>query len=267
MTHAPSAPSASVTPTAPWSCILFDLDGTITDSAPGIIHRLERTLDALGRPVPSPTQMLRFVGPPILEGFNLVAGMTEPEAIEALAVYRKFADGDGPETEAITYAGVIDVLRDVAAAGVPLAITTSKNEKRAALVLDYLGLTEVFTVITGSSDDESRSAKADVIAEALVRLREKNIDLSKMVMVGDRIHDLEGAAEHGVPGIMVGWGYGAAEEAATAIAFVHTAAELKDALLGPSDTSATAFSAANTTPDSVNASGADRASTASSEAA
>ena len=218
-------------PTKPWSCILFDLDGTITDSAPGIIGRLSRTLEAMGRPVPMPAELVAFVGPPILDGFRDVASMTAAEAEEALQVYRGLAAADGPQGDATVYPGMLGLVRALHAAGLPLALATSKSEVQANRVLAHLELTECFTVICGASEDETRSAKADVVGEALRRLREQDVDLSNLVMVGDREHDVHGAAEHGVPVIMVEWGYGSPAESVGAIAVVHSVDQLRAALL------------------------------------
>jgi phosphoglycolate phosphatase len=218
-------------PTKPWSTILFDLDGTITDSAPGILNRLARTLEALGHPVPPPTELVKFVGPPILDGFRAVADIDAEGAQEALVVYRGLAASDGPEGDSVVYPGILGILREVHAAGIPLAITTSKSEVQAVRILQHLGIADLFATITGSSEDETRSAKADVVAEALVRLRAQNVDLSNTVLVGDRHHDIEGAAEHGIPTIMVEWGYGSPAEAAGAIQVVHSMEQLRAQLL------------------------------------
>jgi phosphoglycolate phosphatase len=218
-------------PSKPWSCILFDLDGTITDSAPGIIGRLSRTLQAMGRPVPLPAELVAFVGPPILDGFRDVGGMNELEAKEALTVYRGLAASEGPQDDSRVYPGMLGLIRALHAAGIPLALATSKAETQATRILAHLELTECFTVVCGSSEDETRSAKKDVIDEALVRLRAAEVDLSNLVMVGDREHDIEGAAHHGIPAVMVEWGYGSPAEAVGAIAVVHSVDQLRDKLL------------------------------------
>ncbi|WP_368497873.1 HAD hydrolase-like protein [Herbiconiux sp. A18JL235] len=219
------------TPTKPWSCILFDLDGTITDSAPGIIGRLSRTLEALGRPVPLPAELVAFVGPPILDGFRDVADMNPQEAAEALQVYRGLAATDGPQGDATVYPGMLGLVKAIHEAGVPLALATSKSEVQAQRVLEHLGIADCFDVVCGSSEDETRSAKKDVVEEALRRLREQGVDLSNLVMVGDREHDVEGAGHHGVPVVMVEWGYGSPAEAVGAIAVVHSVEQLRDKLL------------------------------------
>jgi phosphoglycolate phosphatase len=213
-----------------YSSILFDLDGTIVDSARGITATLAYTFEELGRPVPSPTELLAYVGPPILDSFRDRGGMSFGEAAEALAIYRPRYLESGA-LDSTVFPGVPEVLRAVHEAGIPTSLATSKPETPATLMLAHFGLLEYFDFITGASDDEVRSAKADVVAEALERLRSIGADLSNPVLVGDRIHDVEGAAENGVPAIFVDWGYGSADEQAGAIAVAHTPAELQALLL------------------------------------
>src|SRR5690606_40943831 len=116
--------------------------------------------------------------------------------------------------------GITPVLRAIRGASIPLSLATSKPEFAASVILDHANLTQYFRVISGSSIDEIRSAKKDVIAEALTRFGMIGADLSNPVMVGDRFYDIEGAAEHGVPTIFVEWGYGMAEEQEGAIEVV-----------------------------------------------
>ena len=221
----------TLTVTRTWTCVLFDLDGTITDSAPGITKSIAATLQTLGLPIPSPAELVEYVGPPLLDSFRDFAHMTEPEARDALAIYRTSYHADGAFDSAV-FPGVRGVLKRLKDAGIPLAVATSKPELQARRILDHFGLTEYFDVICGASEDESRSAKGDVVAEALRRLTEQGVDLSQTVMVGDRSHDVEGAAEHGLPTILVEWGYGSPAEAAGAIAVVHSTDQLSALLLG-----------------------------------
>ncbi len=227
-----STPILTTTPTATstWSAILFDLDGTITDSAPGITASLARTFEALGRPVPPAAELLAYVGPPLLDSFRSRAGMSEDEAWEAMRVYR--ADYNGSALDTAVFPGVGGLLERIRAAGVPLALATSKPEAVATRILEAFGLAENFDVICGATEDESRSAKADIVAEALRRLREQGHDLSRTVMVGDRSYDTVGAAANGVPTILVEWGYGSPAEAADAYATVYSADQLAKKLLG-----------------------------------
>jgi phosphoglycolate phosphatase len=217
--------------TRTWSAILFDLDGTITDSAPAITNSLARTFTALGRPVPPAAELLAYVGPPLLAAFREYAGMTHAEADEALKVYR--SDYQGPASlDTAVYPGIAGLLERIHQAGIPLALATSKPETNAITILEHFGLARFFTVMVGASDDETRSAKADIVAEALNRLHRAGADISAPVMVGDRGYDAEGAAANGVPAILVEWGYGSPAEAAAATAVVHSTDQLAKLLLG-----------------------------------
>ncbi|NQX29170.1 HAD hydrolase-like protein [Microbacteriaceae bacterium VKM Ac-2854] len=231
MTDTIIAPVAHEKIAGTWSCILFDLDGTITDSAPGITSTLAQTFAELGHPVPTPAELLAYVGPPLLDAFRELGGMTVAQAQEALEVYRGHYNQVGLFDSSL-YPGVADVLARIAASGVPLSLATSKPESAATRILEHYGLAQYFTVICGASEDEVRSAKADVVEEALRRLTALGIDLATPVMVGDREHDVQGAGAHGVPTIMVEWGYGSPLEAVGTIALVRTASELQRLLLG-----------------------------------
>ena len=213
----------------PYSAILLDLDGTVTDSAPGITDTLAWTFTQLGMPVPPPDELLRYVGPPLLDSFRDRAGLTLEQRERALEVYRERYLDRGAYDSTL-YPGMGPLVRDIAAAGIPLSLATSKPETPATLMLEHFTIAEHFDIITGASEDEVRSAKADVVAEALVRLRAMDADLSRPVMIGDRIHDIEGAAVHGIPTIAVTWGYGDDEERRNARAIAHDADELRSLL-------------------------------------
>lgn len=212
-----------------YTAILFDLDGTILDSAPGITSSLAYTYEAMGLPVPAPAKLLEWVGPPIMDSFRDLAGFDPETSLRALAIYREHYVQSGI-LDATVYPGVPEVLRAISAAGIPLSLATSKPESTATLMLRHVGLDGYFTELTGASEDETRSAKKDVVAEALRRLRARGADLAHPVLVGDRSHDVHGAAENDVPKIFVTWGYGAPEESAGTVAVVDTAAELASAL-------------------------------------
>lgn len=215
----------------PYTCVLFDLDGTIADSAPGITACLAQTFERLGRPIPSPTELLTYVGPPILESFEQLAGMTPVEAHQALAIYRELYLDHGVSNVTI-YPGVADVLRAIHDSPVGLSLATSKPESLARIALTALDVIQYLDVLTGASEDELRSAKADVVKLALERLRAFGVDTSRPVMVGDRSYDVEGAAEHGVPTVFVEWGYGSVAEQVGTVGVASTAAELQELVLG-----------------------------------
>lgn len=213
-----------------WTCVLFDLDGTIADSAPGITATLGLMFAELEMPIPSPAELLKYVGPPILDAFHDFAGMSQEKSRRALEIYRRFYLENG--TKGVTvYSGIPALLRSLHRSPLMLSLATSKPEKPAVALLESAKLLKYFDVITGASADEKRSAKADVVEEALRRLERAGADLSRPVMVGDRDYDVEGAAEHDVPTIFVEWGYGSPAETAGAIATVATTAELATLLL------------------------------------
>lgn len=223
-------PTQTIAPPRTWSAVLFDLDGTIVDSATDITASLAHMFAELGLDVPSDEVLRSYVGPPLLDSLRLTAGFDDAEAWEALNIYR---DHYGEHVlRSPVFPGVTGVLQRVHAAGIPIALATSKPESMARVVLDHADLSQYFTVITGASDDEELSTKADVVAEALRRLQAKGIDTTDAVMVGDRGYDTLGAAANGVPTIMVEWGYGSPAEAGDALAVVHSTDQLRSLLLG-----------------------------------
>ncbi|MCU1542669.1 MAG: haloacid dehalogenase [Microbacteriaceae bacterium] len=214
-----------------YSCILFDLDGTIVDSAPGITATLAYTFERMCLPIPTPSELLRYVGPPLLDSFRDLAGLTAEQSAEALVIYReKYLDVGA--YDATQYPGVALVLKAIHESPLPMSLATSKPELPATLILEHFNLAKYFDIITGASEDEVRSAKKDVVAEALLRLEAMGADVSRPVLVGDREHDVLGAAANGVPTIFVEWGYGSVAEQAGSIATVSTPEELHALLLG-----------------------------------
>jgi phosphoglycolate phosphatase len=222
-------PTATLTRT--WTCVLFDLDGTLTDSAPGITASLTDTFTTLGRPIPDAEGLLAYVGPPLLDSFKTFAGMSELEALDALTVYRSVAEKRDIHDNAV-FPGIVGLLRSLTNAGIPLAVATSKPESRATRILEHFNLAQYFDVIAGASEDESRSSKADVVAFALQRLAAQGVDLEQTVLVGDRAYDVAGALANDLPTILVEWGYGSPAEAGGAMAIVHSTDQLRALLLG-----------------------------------
>ena len=157
--------------------------------------------------------------------------MTHAQAEEALEIYRPQYLKTGV-FDATIYPGIPEVLKRIHESGIPLSLATSKPETPATLILEHYDLLKYFDIVTGASDDETRSAKADVVEEALKRLADFGADLSRPIMVGDRHHDVDGAGAHGVPTIFVRWGYGSPAEEVGTIAVANDAAELTKLLLG-----------------------------------
>ncbi|ROP63582.1 phosphoglycolate phosphatase [Curtobacterium sp. PhB130] len=239
--------------TSPFSAILFDLDGTISDSAPGILESLTYTFRKVGVPVPDRATLMSFVGPPILDTFRIAMGMDEALADRTLAVYREHYFSHGA-LDSTMFAGIDVVLRTLHEAGLPISTATSKPETPATYILDHYGLTGDIDIITGASDDEVRSSKADVVEEALKRLDARGFDISRPVLVGDRLHDVEGAAVHGVPVVFAEWGYGSPAEAEGTIAQAATPLDLLPILLPGSSDSSLPASDASDAADAADAS-------------
>ena len=202
--------------------ILFDLDGTLTDSGEGILNCAELGLRHFGLPVPSREEMRVFVGPPLHETF-LKFGVPEDRVEEAVTVFRSRYTTIG-KFENTPYPGVHDLLKALKEAGHTLLIATSKPENMAIEILEKFELSQYFDRICGATLDRSRISKEDVIAYLLGL----SGTAENMVMVGDTAFDVVGAAAHGISTIGVSWGYGSVAEMqqAGAIAIANTMEEL-----------------------------------------
>lgn len=207
--------------------ILFDLDGTLTDSGEGIINCAILALEHFGLPIPSREAMRVFVGPPLHESF-IRHGVPADKADEAVAVYRSRYIPIG-KFENTPYPGIRELLEQLKDDGHKLYVATSKPEKMSVEILEHFGLAIFFDQICGATMDTSRSTKDAVIAYLL----EQNGRADNMVMVGDTKFDVIGAKAHGIPTIGVSWGYGevADMEAAGAAAIAHNAQELYGLLI------------------------------------
>jgi phosphoglycolate phosphatase len=208
--------------------VIFDLDGTLTDSAEGIVSSFRHALGEVGAVVPDGDLASRVVGPPMHHTLREM-GLGE-DTDSAIAAYRADYMTRGWAINRL-FDGIPGLLEDLRAAGIRLAVATSKAEPTAQRILAHFGLDEHFDVIAGASIDGSRATKADVLSHALAQLQPLP---DRVLMVGDRSHDVEGAAEHGIDTVVVGWGYGRADfdrpDAASALAHVATVEDLREVL-------------------------------------
>lgn len=219
-------------PHSPFSCVLWDIDGTIVDASVGILRRLNITLTHFGHPAPTRAQLVHWIGPPMLRSFQDQAGMTLAQATEAVSFYRTLGKADGYTADATTYPGVIDLIDELHAADVAQATASSKPENQVNALVDHFGLRPAFLTTVGATPDESTLAsKTDIVAEALRRLRKLGADVSRPVLIGDRHHDVEGGDANGVPVIFVEWGFSDKHEGDDAAHRVSTVAELRTLLL------------------------------------
>lgn len=186
--------------------VLFDLDGTLTDSGEGIINCAALALEHFGLEVPSREEMRVFVGPPLHETFRRF-GVPVDKTDEAIRVYRSRYVPTGM-FENTPYPGIQALLEALKKEGYTLYVATSKPEEMSVTILERFGLAPFFDRICGASTDSSRSTKDAVIAYLLEQSGAKE----DMVMVGDTKYDVLGAKAHGIPAIGVSWGYGSVAE-------------------------------------------------------
>ncbi|MBV8861450.1 MAG: HAD-IA family hydrolase [Mycobacterium sp.] len=206
--------------------VIFDLDGTLTDSADGIVSSFRHALAQIGAEVPEGDLNSRIVGPPMHHTLSAMGLGEHTDA--AIAAYRADYASRGWAMNSL-FDGIAPLLADLRAAGVRLAVATSKAEPTARRILAHFGLDEHFEVVAGASIDGTRATKTDVLAHALAQLQPLP---ERVLMVGDRLHDVEGAAAHGIDAVVVGWGYGHDDftDQTPVTSHVTTVAELRRAL-------------------------------------
>lgn len=187
-------------------CDIFDLDGTLLDTGEGIMNSVTFALKQLGLPVPDRQRLREFVGPPVREGF-LRYGLPREQLGQAMELcVGRYSTVE--KWAARPYPGMETLLHQLLAEGHRLYVATSKPETLAVEILEKFGLAPFFTDICGADWSVSRDTKDAVLRHLLGRIPEG----AQMVMVGDTVFDITGAAAHGIPAIGVAWGYGDLEE-------------------------------------------------------
>ena len=211
-----------------YKAILFDLDGTLTDSGEGITKSVQYALEKIGKPEPDLEKLRVFVGPPLLEQFEQYAGIDRETARKAVEIYReRYAPIGVYENE--LYPGIQELLSGLKQRGYKLAIASSKPENFVRIVAEYFHIDSYFVEMVGSEPNGERTNKTEVIEEALKRL-----GLSKhreqVLMVGDKEHDVFGARRAGLECVAVSYGYGTKEELENAhpLKIVNSTEELLD---------------------------------------
>jgi phosphoglycolate phosphatase len=219
----------------PVTHVLLDLDGTLSDSEPGIMRSLQWACRQEGFPEPDAEQVRSVIGPPFELGLPSI-GIPDDALERVINTYRVRYAAIGA-FENTLYEGVLDMLAALTGAGVSISVATAKPEETAHPILDYFGISERFEVRAGATLTDERRTKAQVIDHALRELGLHNQpDLAtRVVMVGDRNHDVHGALHHGIPCIGVTWGYGTPEEliGAGAIALADTPSDVVDLIQHP----------------------------------
>ena len=210
--------------------ILFDLDGTLTDPKAGITRSVRYALGRLGIEEPDLDSLIGFIGPPLAESFSKQYAMTPEETASAVVFYREFFKQQGMFDNEV-YPGIEELLQSLKSVGCTLVVATSKPTVFAEAILQHFDLAKYFDLVVGSNLDQTRSAKAEIIACILESFPE--FQNAYFVMIGDREHDIIGAHHTRIDSIAVRCGYGPDEELrrANPTYMAEAVTELRDLLL------------------------------------
>ena len=193
--------------------LFFDLDGTLTDPALGITNSFKHALKYFGIEIPSYEKLCSFIGPPLIDTFKTQFNFDDLKAAEGVKKYREYFAKTGLLENSV-YKGIPELLETLTKAGKKLIVATSKPEKYSVQIIEHFGLSKYFENVCGSNIDETRSKKDEVIAYAIERNHIS--DKSKILMIGDRKHDILGAKKIGLKSCGVLFGYGSRQELETA---------------------------------------------------
>ncbi len=188
--------------------IIFDLDGTVTDSKPGIVKGVQYALHCYGVDEPDLDKLTSFVGPPLYKSFMNYLGCSEDEAKEVVDCYREYYAETGLYENAL-YDGIEALLYKLKEKGYRLLIASSKPRIYVKRILSYFRVMRYFDIVEGSELDSKRTDKAELLSYVLAKW---DLKADECVMVGDRKHDILGAKANGMDSIAVGYGYGSEDE-------------------------------------------------------
>lgn len=187
--------------------LLFDLDGTLTDSTEGIVRCLEYALERMGFDIPEDTN--KFLGPPLYRSFAEFCGMNEEQVNEAVRIFRERYSTMGLFENRV-YEGVPEMLKRLRDGGKRIMVATSKPEVYAVRIFDRFGLSQFFEIVGGANINGTRNNKDEVIEYVLEKAGIS--DRSSVLMIGDRRQDVIGAHKTGLKCMGILWGFGSIEE-------------------------------------------------------
>ena len=191
-----------------YNTVLFDLDGTLTDSKLGITKSVQYALKKFSIEITDLNQLEKFIGPPLTQSFKQFFSFTEEEAETAVKYYREYFTVDGIYENEV-YRGIPELLKNLHRSNITMAVATSKPTVFAETIIDHFDLSKYFQVITGSNLDNTRTGKKEIIAHTMDQL---NCNPENTIMIGDREYDILGAKENSVESIAVLYGYGEIDE-------------------------------------------------------
>ena len=201
--------------------LIFDLDGTLTDSKPGIVSCLQKVIDARGLGDRGP--LGRFVGPPVEEwAVELLPEGSDADRISLARDYRACYDREGWKNNSV-FLGVREMLVELKRQGFPLYVCTSKQQHFAVRILDLFALTHLFVAVYGDRAEFASHRKENLLG---LLVREQSLHKDSTWMIGDRIFDFRAAQTNGLRSLAAGWGYGSAEEYALADAVAAAPTEV-----------------------------------------
>ena len=189
--------------------LFFDLDGTLTDPAPGITNSFKYALNYFGRKIPSYETLCTFIGPPLNDTFKNLLNFDEEIIPDAIKKYREYFAEKGLFENSV-YPGIPELLNTLKQAGKKLVVATSKPEDFSVRIIEHFNLSQYFENVCGSLHDTSRTTKDEVINFAIER--NHITDKSKILMIGDRKHDILGAQKNGIKSCGILFGYGSRTE-------------------------------------------------------
>jgi len=183
--------------------VLFDLDGTITDSSEGIVNSIKYALARLGFPEEPVDKIKQFIGPPLQHTFGINYGIKDYH--NAVAIYREYYADKGIYENRL-YDGIVEVLEKLKSLGYTIGLATGKPTYYSHIILKHFKIDHYFDAVVGSNMDGTRGEKPEIIRDVLAELK-FNRDKHSVIMIGDRKHDVHGAKHHGIQCIGVSYGY------------------------------------------------------------
>jgi len=183
-----------------YDAVIFDLDGTLTDSKEGILTCTRYALDKMNWPVPDEETLQKFLGPPLVDSFMRYCGMTEEQGRTGLDYYREMYQPGGWKMNAV-YPGIRELLKELKKRGAYVAVATGKPQKNSERIVEYFGLSPFIDALAGPGEDEAHADKKDLIARVLPEGK-------KAIMIGDTAGDVKGGIDAGIDTMAAEWGYG-----------------------------------------------------------